>query len=292
MTTDAHPPISPTTPRPDGAAAPRSVDTGSEQMQAFVESGIGWIVYDNPGKHNAMTADMLAAVNRIVDHYIADDEVRVVVLRGAGEKAFISGADIQQLDTGEIRKPPPPSGTMAEQMNPNAGTTGLLRLEKPVIAMIHGYCFGGGVMVALAADIRICADDAQFAIPAARLGVGYPYDTTAQLVALVGTGHAAEILFGARRIDAAEAARINLVNRVVPKAELEAEVRSLAAAIAANAPLSHTAHKQSIRAAGVGGRPADLSAIETAIHAAWSSSDFDEGRRAFLERRTPLFRGL
>jgi enoyl-CoA hydratase len=272
-------------------ATSRSIDTGSERMQARVEAGVGWIVYDNPAKHNAMTADMLAAVNRIVDAFIADDEVRVVVLRGAGEKAFISGADIQQLDTGEIRKPPPPSGAMAAQMNENAGTTGLSRLEKPVIAMIHGYCLGGGVMVALAADIRICADDAQFGIPAAKLGVGYPYDTTAQLVALIGTGHASEILFGGRRIDAAEAARIGLADRVVPKAELESEVRSLAAAIAANAPLSHRAHKRSIRAAGVGGRPADLGSIETAIHDAWSSTDFDEGRRAFLERRTPQFRG-
>jgi enoyl-CoA hydratase/carnithine racemase len=168
---------------------------------------------------------------------------------------------------------------------------GLLDLPMPVVALIHGYCIGGGVMVALAADIRVCADDAQFAIPAAKLGVGYPHEATAQLVALVGPGLAAEILFAGRRFDAGEAARIGLVNRAVPKAELDGAVAALAKEIAANAPLSHVAHKRSIRAATSALVDAAGPAVDDAITAAWRSTDFGEGARAFLERRAPEFQG-
>lgn len=265
------------------------MDTGTAQMIAHVDDGIGWIVYNNPEKHNAMTADMLAAVSRISAAYEADPEVRVVVLRGAGEKAFISGADIRQLDSGEIRGPKdtPDDATMAQ----NAGTSGLGALSKPLIAMINGWCLGGGMMVALTADIRIASDNAVFGIPAAKLSVGYPHQAVEQLVALCGPGHAAEILFAGRRFDAAEAARIGFVNRVVPRADLEADVRALAADIAANAPLSHVASKLSVRAAAKGGAAANLLEIHTAIAAAWASDDHREGTRAFLERRSPRFTG-
>ena len=146
-------------------------------------------------------------------------------------------------------------------------------------------------MVALAADIRICADDAQFGVPAAKLGVGYPYEATAQLVALVGPGHASEIMFSGRRMDALEAERIGLVNRCVAKHELEATVRSLAKDIAGNAPLSHIAHKRSIASAVQGSPPAARPPIDDAIAAAWRSDDCAEGRRSFMERRPPVFNG-
>jgi enoyl-CoA hydratase len=259
------------------------MDTGTDRMLAHVEDGVGWIVYNNPDKHNAMSLDMLQAVTRICDAYASDPAVRVVVLRGAGERAFISGADIAQLDSGELSVPP------GRAVADDAGSGALAALDKPVIAMIHGWCLGGGVMVALGADIRICADDAVFGIPAAKLGVGYPYDATAALVALVGPGHAAEIMYGGRRLDAAEAERIGLVNRVVPKAELEPAVRALAAEIAANAPLSHVAHKRSIRAAVHA--TTDREPVRSAIAAAWASADASEGRRSFLERRPALFTG-
>jgi enoyl-CoA hydratase/carnithine racemase len=256
------------------------METGTDRMLAHVEEGIGWIVFNNPDKHNAMSIDMLQALRRITDAYAADPEVGVVVLRGAGERAFISGADIAQLDSGELSAPAAGDG---------AGSDALTALEKPVIAMIHGWCLGGGVMVALSTDIRICADDAVFGIPAAKLGVGYPHGATAALVALVGPGHAAEIMFSGRRLDAAEAERIGLVNRVVPKAELEPTVRALAAEIAANAPLSHVAHKRSIRAATSAGT--DFDPVRSAIAAAWASDDAVEGRRSFLERRPTRFAG-
>ncbi len=265
------------------------MDTGTPRMIATVDNNVGWIVYNNVEKHNAMTADMIAAVGRICAAFEADDNVRVVVLRGAGDKAFISGADIAQLDSGEISGPPvvPTDAAMAA----NAGTTGLLSLRKPLIAMINGWCLGGGVMVALSADIRIASDTARFGIPAAKLGVGYPYQAIEQLVALCGPGQAAEILFSARRLDAAEAVRIGLVNRVVPHDELETFVRALAADIAANAPLTHHASKSSIHAATRGGEPTDAAMIHAAIAHAWASDDCVEGKRAFMERRPPRFVG-
>ena len=260
-----------------------TVDTGCEQLRATVADGIGTIVFDNPAKHNAMTGDMLAALGRVTHAFADDPDVRVVIVRGAGDRAFVSGADINQLGSGEISTPPP--GTPAP-----APPRRMLAVGKPVLALIHGYCIGGGVMVALAADLRICGDDAQFGIPAAKLGVGYPHEATTMLVALVGPGHAAEILYSGRRIDAAEALRIGLVNHVVPTNGLEDFVHELAREIAENAPLSHVAHQRSIHAA-VTGDPAARAGVDDAIATAWNSADFREGASAFLERRTPDFEG-
>jgi enoyl-CoA hydratase/carnithine racemase len=250
-----------------------------------VSDGVGWVVIDNQAKRNAMTGEMFRSLTDISTAWANDPAVRIVVVRGAGELAFISGGDIGGLHAGSA-----PSG--GDRSAPGVAA-GLAGLDKPVIAMIHGYCLGGGVAVALAADIRYCADDAQFGIPAARLGVGYPYQDTARLVSVVGPGAAAELLFGGGRIDATEALRIGLADRVLPKAELESAVRALAATIAANAPLSHVAHKRSIRAAaGAGvGSSAERESVESAIAAAWQSADFTEGRTAFLERREAHFAG-
>ena len=259
------------------------MDTGCEQLRATVADGIGTIVFDNPEKHNAMTGDMLAALGRATNAFAEDHDVRVVVVRGAGERAFVSGADINQLGSGEISTPPSggPAPTPPRRM---------LAVGKPVLALVHGYCIGGGVMVALAADIRICADDAQFGIPAAKLGVGYPHEATSTLVALVGPGQAAEILFSGRRIDAHEALRIGLVNHVVPKNGLEDFVHDLAREIADNAPLSHVAHQRSIHAA-VTGDADERPGVDEAIATAWKSADFREGATAFLERRAAKFEG-
>jgi len=259
------------------------VDTGCDQLHATVDDQIATIVFDNPDKHNAMTGDMLAAFSRACAALAADPSVKVVVVRGAGERAFISGADLGQLGAGGL------AGAPAER-DPNRSGDRLTALGKPVIAMIHGWCLGGGVAIALSSDLRLCADDAQFGIPAARLGVGYPHEATATLVALVGPGQASEILFSGRRLDAAEAARIGLVNRVVAKADLEAETYALAREIADNAPLSHVAHRRSIHAA-VTGATAELDGVAEAIASAWASDDFLEGGRAFAEKRPPRFEG-
>jgi enoyl-CoA hydratase len=259
------------------------METGSERLRATVADGIGTIVFDNPEKHNAMTGEMLAALGRVTHAFAEDPDVRIVVVRGAGDRAFVSGADINQLGSGEIANPPLDTAAAPSPRR-------MLAVGKPVVALIHGYCIGGGVMVALSADLRICSDDAQFGIPAAKLGVGYPHEATTTLVALVGPGHAAEILFSGRRIDAAEALRIGLVNRVVPKAGLEEYVHELARDIADNAPLSHVAHQRSIHAA-VTGDASERAGVDDAIAAAWSSADFREGANAFLERRSLRFEG-
>jgi len=260
-------------------------DAGSVgQLIVSVDSGVGWIVVDNPPKRNAMTSAMFATLGEVCRSWSVDPAVRAVVIRGHGDVAFISGGDIGQLRAERAldQRPdgvPVPAGAV------------LGALDKPVIAMINGYCLGGGIAVAVAADIRLCSDDAHFGVPAARLGLGYPYEDTARLVALVGPGQASEILFGGQRIDAARAERIGLVNRVVAKAELEDAARQLALTIAANAPLSHVAHKRSIRAAVGAQGPLDRAEIDKSIAAAWRSDDFIEGRQAFLDRREPVFGG-
>lgn len=256
------------------------MDTGCDQLWASVDGdGVATVVFANPTKHNAMTGDMLAALARTSAALTADPAVRVIVVRGAGETAFVSGADLSQLGDG-IHAPDP-------DRDPNRAGRGLSSGDTPVIAMIHGWCLGGGVAVALSADVRLCADDATFGIPAAKLSVGYPPEAIATLVALVGPGQAAEILYAGRRFGAAEAERIGLVNRVVPKTDLEAVTYDLAREVAANAPLSHAAHRRAIRAAVTG----DDTGVAEASAAAWASEDFREGGRALAEKRPPRFTG-
>ncbi len=257
---------------------------GSPGIATEVADGIGWLVFDHPQRHNALTREMLASLPAACARLDDDDAVRVVVLRGAGERAFVSGADISQL-----RELPPGSG--GRDLEQGSGAEAVLAIEKPVIAMIHGHCLGAGVLIALCADLRLAADDAGFAIPAARLGVGYPHAAVESLVGLVGRAAASEILFTAGRIDAAAALRVGLVSGVLPKSELEAAVRRTAASIAASAPLTLRAAKASIRrAAGQPGAP-DVEECQRRILACWSSEDFAEGRRAFGEKREPRFRG-
>lgn len=251
----------------------RPLPLATPQLVAEVDDGIGWLTLNNPDRLNAITNDMFVAFGEAADKFAADDEVRVIVMRGAGPKAFASGADISGLTSSR-----------------SAGSDGLDRLSaqpKPVVALIHGYCIGGGLMAALHADLRIAADDATFAIPAAKLGVGYPLAATERLVNAVGPGMAADILLTGDRFGADRAATIGLVQRVVPPSELEATVQSIASTIAAGAPLTHAASKASINAA-TGAAP---DAAADAIRACWESADFAEGRAAFADRRTAEFTG-
>jgi len=248
------------------------------------EGAIGWIVFDHAERRNAITGEMWRAITPAAREVDEDEDVRVVVLRGAGEEAFVAGADISEFETLRTGE----AGRRYEEENAEAFGA-LQNVTKPVLAMIHGFCIGGGVALALCADVRYAADDATFGVPAARLGLGYPPHGLAALARLVGESAAKEILFTARRFDAAEALRRHLVNAVLPKHDLEGFVRQTAEDIAANAPLTIRAAKRVLGALARGGAGLD-SAIES-VRACFESEDYREGVRAFLEKRLPLFRG-
>ncbi len=256
------------------------------RVQAIKDGGIGWVVFDHPERRNAVTVDMWRAIPGVVARLEADPAVRVLVLRGAGDTAFISGADISEFQ--ETR-------TGAAAVDYDAGSTqafqAVARCAKPVLAMIHGFCIGGGVAIALTADVRYAGDDAVFGVPAARLGVGYPIDGVASLLDIVGPASAKEILFTARRFDAAEALSRRLVNDVKPKGELEAFVRKMAAIIADNAPLTIRAAKLAVGELAKPPAARDDEGLRAAVAACASSRDYEEGVRAFLAKRPPRFEG-
>jgi len=265
-----------------------AIDTGTDKMLAHVEDGIGWMTYNNPARLNAMSYDMQIAVPRILGAFAADPEVHVIVVRGAGEKAFVSGADISEFSDKRTTV-----AARADYDEALARAWGSWRLiDTPIIAMIRGYCIGGGLLTAMKTDIRIAAEGSQFGVPAAKLGLGYAYGGVEELMSLVGPACAAEILFSARRLDADQALRIGLVNRVVPVEELESAVRELAATIAGNAPLTVRACKAAIREARREPSTRDLDAVERMVEACFRSEDYLEGQAAFAEKRSPRFRGL
>ena len=270
------------------AVTPEPIETGTEKMLAHVEGGIGWMTYNNPARLNAMSYDMQVAVPRILEAFSADPDVHVIVVRGAGERAFVSGADISEFSDKRT--------TVAARADYDdalaASWASWWKVDKPILAMIRGYCIGGGLLTAMKADIRIAAEGSQFGVPAARLGLGYAYGGVQELIDLVGPAWTAEILFSARRLGADEALAIGLLNRVVPVDELESTVRALAASIAANAPLTVQACKAAIREARRDPARRDLDRVERMIEACFRSQDYLEGQAAFKEKRTPRFRGM
>jgi len=247
---------------------------------------IGWVVFDHPERRNAVSVEMWREIPAALEALEGDPEVRVIVLRGAGETAFVSGADISQFETRRVGN----AAADYEQDNAQAFLA-LANAGKPVLAMIHGFCVGGGVAVALGADLRYAADDAVFAIPAARLGLGYAMGGLEALVRVVGFSSAKEIFFTARRFRADEALRMGLVNQVVPKAELEGLVRETAERIAENAPLTVRSVKKIVQELARAPEARDLHGVEDSIRACMESEDYREGMRAFLEKRRPNFRG-
>jgi enoyl-CoA hydratase len=257
------------------------------KVLAELGEGIGLITFNQPEKRNAMSVDMWDALSDILDAWVNDPQVRVVVLTGAGEKAFVSGADISQFEKSR--------DTAAAQVDYDRliskGRAALKAFPRPVIARINGYCLGAGLAIAMLADIRISSNDSSFGIPAAKLGIAYGFEGVQRLISLVGPAHSSALLLGGERIDAAEALRIGLVNQVVSASELNSAVDKVARGIACNAPLSVEAMKLTIRQAGLDSDNRDMRAVEMAFKACFDSEDYQEGRAAFLERRQPIFRG-
>jgi enoyl-CoA hydratase/carnithine racemase len=247
---------------------------------------IGWLVVDHPERRNAVTLSMWREIPGRVAELEADPELRVVVLRGAGREAFVAGADISEFE--RLR-----TGSAAAQAYEDAGIAAfeaVSRLARPVLAMIHGPCIGGGMALALSADLRYAADDAVLAIPAARLGLGYHATGLDALVRLAGPSIAKEVFFTARRFSAEQALARGLLNEVLPGAALEARVREVAGEIAANAPLTLRSAKLVIGELARDPEARDREAMRRSIHACFESEDYREGVRAFLEKRSPVFR--
>jgi enoyl-CoA hydratase len=261
--------------------------TQTDKLLSRKEAGVGIVTFNNPARHNAVSLEMWEATKRVLDDFAADNEVRVVVLTGAGDKAFVSGADISKFASERASL----EATRAYDTITAATFSSIYEFPKPTLAMIRGYCIGGGVGVASCCDLRICSDNSRFAVPAAKLGLGYGYAGLKRLVDIVGPSYAKEIFYTARQFDAQEAFAMGLVNRVVPAGELESYVKGVTDMICANAPLTIKAVKFTVGEILKDETKRNMAHADELVEQCFKSRDYTEGRTAFMEKRKPAFTG-
>ena len=264
-----------------------NVATKTDKMLSRKDGGVGYLIFNNPERHNAVSLEMWEAATAIIADFAADKSIRVAVLTGAGGKAFVSGADISKFESERSSK------AAIDHYNDvvDKANAAVFEFPKPTIAMIRGYCIGGGMGLAMCCDMRICSDNSKFGVPAAKLGLGYGFKGIKKLVDVVGPSFAKEIFYTARQFTAAEAQMMGLVNRVLPDAEVEKYVKDYADTISGNAPMTVNSVKVIVGEVLKPESERDLKKCDDLVKQCFASNDYIEGRKAFMEKRKPAFTG-
>ena len=259
----------------------------TDKMIARKHKHVGWLTFNNPARHNAVSLEMWEGLACIAQEFTEDTDIRVVIVQGAGGKAFVSGADISEF---ENQRNSSDAAALYDAISAK-GMQALQNINKPTIAMINGYCIGGGVAVALNCDIRIASENSKFAVPAAKLGLGYEYEGVRKLVDVVGPSFAQEIFFTARQFSAQEALSMGLINRMVSADALETYIQQYSETISANAPMTVASIKTIVGEIVKDESIRDIALCEKVVAACFNSADFKEGRTAFMAKRKPVFNG-
>ena len=260
----------------------------TNKMLSRIDNGVGYITFNNPEKHNAVSIEMWDALETMLDSFRSNDRVRVIVLNGAGGKSFVSGADISKFDKERSSK----EAVLSYNKRTQKVYENLESFPKPTIAMINGYCIGGGLNLAVCCDIRICSEKSKFAMPAAKLSLGYPFSSIKRLFDVMGPGMAKHFMFTSDKISAEEALSCGLVQKLISENDIETFVKDYALTISKNAPLTIKAMKQIGVEILKNPDERDLLICEQLASACFDSEDYKEGRKAFMEKRQANFKGV
>ncbi len=261
--------------------------TTTDKMLSEKHGNIGRMIFNNPERHNAVSLEMWDAAEAILDDFEKDQNIRVVILSGAGGKSFVSGADISRFDKERGTK------EAVDHYNARVGRVYAYvhHFPKPTIAEVNGYCIGGGLGLAVSCDLRFCSAKSKFGLPAAKLGLGYPFESLKRLVDTIGPGATRDITFSARQVDSEEALRLGLVQKIVAEEELTGFVEQYAQTVAGNAPLTVKSMKHIVNESLKDQGDRNLAYCQQLVDDAFASEDYKEGRLAFKEKRKPQFTG-